>query len=270
IRDHADHYGRCTEAKAFFRSNAGARWRAAVRFRCRRRRCLCLGRRPSSREVAFGQTGPPPNRRGRTMSETIAEIKIPDSKMAKDLTELIRDKEPDLLYHHSRRVYLFGALTGQRKGLAYDTELLYVGAMFHDIGLTEQYRDSMLRFEVDGANAARDFLRKYGVPESPSKWCGMRSRSTPRRACPSSRKRWWHWSPPGSRWTSSGTPTRSLTNSRGLAWWPPIPAAISSGKTLSTPSITVWRIGRIAPLAPLTTTCWHSKIRNSNAPISAR
>ena len=86
--------------------------------------------------------------------------------MAKDLTELIRDKEPDLLYHHSRRVYLFGALTGQRKGLAYDPELLYVGAMFHDIGLTEQYRDSMLRFEVDGANAARDFLRKYGVPES--------------------------------------------------------------------------------------------------------
>jgi hypothetical protein len=86
--------------------------------------------------------------------------------MAKDLTELIRDKEPDLLYHHSRRVYLFGALTGQRKGLPYDPELLYVGAMFHDIGLTEQYRDSMLRFEVDGANAARDFLRKYGVPES--------------------------------------------------------------------------------------------------------
>jgi len=100
------------------------------------------------------------------MSETIAGIKIPDSKMAKDLTELIRDKEPDLLYHHSRRVYLFGALTGQRKGLVYDPELLYVGAMFHDIGLTEQYRNSMLRFEVDGANAARDFLRKYGVPES--------------------------------------------------------------------------------------------------------
>jgi HD domain len=100
------------------------------------------------------------------MSETIAGIQIPDSKMAKDLTELIRDKEPDLLYHHSRRVYLFGALAGQRKGLAYDPELLYVGAMFHDIGLTEQYRHSMLRFEVDGANAARDFLRKYGVPES--------------------------------------------------------------------------------------------------------
>ena len=99
------------------------------------------------------------------MPETIAGIKIPDSRMAKDLTELICDKEPDLLYHHSRWVYLFGALTGQRKGLAYDPELLYVGAMFHDIGLTEQFRHSTLRFEVDGANAARDFLRKYGVPE---------------------------------------------------------------------------------------------------------
>jgi hypothetical protein len=44
--------------------------------------------------------------------------------------------------------------------------LLYVGAMFHDIGLTEGYRQSQLRFEVDGANAARTFLRSYGIPEA--------------------------------------------------------------------------------------------------------
>jgi hypothetical protein len=96
---------------------------------------------------------------------TIAGIKIPDTTMARDLTELIRDTEPDLLFHHSTRVYLFGALSGQRKGLAYDPELLYVGAMFHDIGLTKAYRDSTNRFEVDSANAARDFLRRYGIPE---------------------------------------------------------------------------------------------------------
>jgi hypothetical protein len=100
------------------------------------------------------------------MSNSIAGITIPDSKMARDLTRLIRDTEPDLLFHHSTRVYLFGALTGQRKGLKYDPELLYVGAMFHDIGLTDAYGDSPLRFEVDGANAARDFLRSYGVPEA--------------------------------------------------------------------------------------------------------
>jgi hypothetical protein len=45
------------------------------------------------------------------MSPAIAGIKIPDSKMARDLTELIRDKEPELLFHHSSRVFLFGALT---------------------------------------------------------------------------------------------------------------------------------------------------------------
>jgi hypothetical protein len=58
------------------------------------------------------------------MFNTIAGITIPDSKMARDLTQMIRDRELDLLFHHSTRVYLFGALTGQRKGLKYDPELL--------------------------------------------------------------------------------------------------------------------------------------------------
>jgi hypothetical protein len=100
------------------------------------------------------------------VNSDIAGIKIPDSKMARDLTQLIRDTESDLLFHHSTRVYLFGALTGERKGLKFDPELLYVGAMFHDIGLTEGFRHSQLRFEVDGANAAREFLRSYGVPQA--------------------------------------------------------------------------------------------------------
>ena len=115
------------------------------------------------------------------MSPTTAGIKMPDSKMARDLTELIRDKEPDLLFHHSSRVFLFGALTGQRRGLRYDPELLYVGAMFHDIALTEAYRDSRLRFEVDGANAARNFLRSYGLPEESIEtvWTAITLHTTP-------------------------------------------------------------------------------------------
>jgi len=96
----------------------------------------------------------------------LGNVKIPDSKMARDLTQLIRDTESELLFNHSTRVYLFGALTGQRKGLMFNPELLYVGAMFHDIGLTERYRQSQNRFEVDGANAARDFLLTYGISET--------------------------------------------------------------------------------------------------------
>ncbi|MCE4547531.1 MULTISPECIES: HD domain-containing protein [unclassified Caballeronia] len=95
----------------------------------------------------------------------IAGIKIPDSAMAREATELIRDTESELLFHHSTRVFLFGALTGERKQLKYDPELLYIGAMFHDIGLTAQFRTSQNRFEVDSANAARRFLRNHRVPE---------------------------------------------------------------------------------------------------------
>jgi hypothetical protein len=99
-----------------------------------------------------------------TSTSTIAGIKIPDSALAKDATALVRDIEPDLLYHHSLRVFVFGSLQGERRRLAYDPELLYVGAMFHDVGLVEGHRSETDRFEVDGANAARDFLEQRGIP----------------------------------------------------------------------------------------------------------
>jgi HD superfamily phosphodiesterase len=90
-------------------------------------------------------------------------VAIPDSALAREATELIRAVESDLLYYHSLRVYAFGALQGARWDLRYDPELLYIGAMFHDIGLVEGHRSAHDRFEVDGANAARDFLARNGV-----------------------------------------------------------------------------------------------------------
>jgi hypothetical protein len=96
---------------------------------------------------------------------TIAGIQIPDSMMAREATQLVRDTETELLYHHSRRVFLFGSLAGARKQLKYDSELLYIGAMFHDMGLVAPYSSEHDRFEVDGANAARDFLRRHGIGE---------------------------------------------------------------------------------------------------------
>lgn len=84
----------------------------------------------------------------------------------RDVTDFVRAAEDDLLFDHSRRVFLFGALQGLRRGLHPDLELLYVGAMFHDLGLTAGYRGSTLRFEVDGANAARDFLLERGIDKA--------------------------------------------------------------------------------------------------------
>src|ERR1700683_1617646 len=90
-------------------------------------------------------------------------ITIPDTKLAQEVTELIRDTESPLLFHHSSRVYYFGALAGKHRGLSFDAELLYAGAMFHDMGLTPKYSSAHERFEVDGANAARDFLRSHRI-----------------------------------------------------------------------------------------------------------
>jgi len=115
------------------------------------------------------------------MSETIADVRVPDSAMARAATQLVRDTEDDLLYNHSRRVYFWGALTGQRRGLKFDPELLYMGAMFHDMGLTKAYASPDLRFEVDGANTARDFLRSYGVSERDIEdvWTAIALHTTP-------------------------------------------------------------------------------------------
>ena len=95
---------------------------------------------------------------GGMATHTIAGIEIPDSPLVRDVTAYIRDVESDLLFDHSRRVFLFGALQGQRLGLEPDLELLYVGAMFHDIGLTQRYR------RIDSALRGRRRQRRAGLP----------------------------------------------------------------------------------------------------------
>jgi HD superfamily phosphodiesterase len=115
------------------------------------------------------------------MPERIAGIDIPDSRLASEATELVREVASPLLFHHSRRVFLFGSLQGKRRGLTADPELLYVGAMFHDLGLTEKYRRTDQRFEIDGADEARRFLTAHGLPEDRIRlaWLGIALHTTP-------------------------------------------------------------------------------------------
>lgn len=97
--------------------------------------------------------------------KTLQDVRIPDSKLCREITDLVRETESDLLFNHSSRVYLFAASAGKRRGLKFDDELLYAGAMFHDMGLTKSFSSKDLRFEVDGANAAADFLRSRNIPQ---------------------------------------------------------------------------------------------------------
>ncbi|WP_184545133.1 HD domain-containing protein [Mucilaginibacter sp. FT3.2] len=97
--------------------------------------------------------------------KSLAGIVIPDSAIANQATDLLLTHGTAFIYNHSMRVFLFASLNGQRNGLTYDPELLYVSSVFHDLGLTKHYSSPDLRFEVDGANAARDFLKSHGLPK---------------------------------------------------------------------------------------------------------
>ncbi|CKI00736.1 HD domain-containing protein [Mycolicibacterium smegmatis] len=115
------------------------------------------------------------------MAEDIAGVAIPDSALTREATELVRDVADDLVFHHSRRVYLWGSLQGTRRGLVPDPELLYIGAMFHDLGLTQKYGSTDQRFELDGADTARSFLLGHGFSEREARqvWLGIALHTTP-------------------------------------------------------------------------------------------
>ena len=99
------------------------------------------------------------------MSTFSSALVIPDSLLAKEATDVLREHSTDLLFNHSIRVYLFAAEQGRQRQLRFDPELLYVAAAFHDFGLLRKFSSENERFEVDGANAARQFLIAHNVPE---------------------------------------------------------------------------------------------------------
>ncbi|MEV6625365.1 HD domain-containing protein [Amycolatopsis sp. NPDC051106] len=107
-------------------------------------------------------------------------LDIPDTALAREATEYVRDTAGPLLYDHSARVYLFGALQGRRRGLDFDAELLYVAALFHDLGLVAGHRTDR-RFELDGADEARRFLLGHGVDAERARvaWTAIALHTTP-------------------------------------------------------------------------------------------
>jgi len=108
-------------------------------------------------------------------------LAVKDSLLAKEATDILRGHATELLFNHSMRVYLFAAEQGRQRKLRFDRELLYVAAAFHDLGLTKNFSSPDERFEVDGANAARKFMKSYGVPERDIEevWTAIALHTTP-------------------------------------------------------------------------------------------
>src|SRR3954454_1499716 len=92
------------------------------------------------------------------MTDIIAGVEIPETSAVAEATEFLREKTNPLIFHHSRRVFLFASLHARARDLRPDPELLYISAMFHDVGLLIPFSDTQQRFEVDGADHAHKFL----------------------------------------------------------------------------------------------------------------
>jgi hypothetical protein len=95
----------------------------------------------------------------------LSSLVVPDSTLAKEATGILREHSNDVIFNHSIRVYLFAAEQGRQQQRRFDAELLYVAAAFHDLGLNKRFSSENERFEVDGANAARQFLAAHDIPE---------------------------------------------------------------------------------------------------------
>ncbi len=115
------------------------------------------------------------------MAEVIAGVEVPGTAAVADASRLIRGMTSPLIYHHSRRVFLFGRIHAQRLGLEPDPELLYLAAMFHDTGLATPFSDAEQRFEVDGADHGRRFLLERGFPTAAADtvWTAIALHTTP-------------------------------------------------------------------------------------------
>ena len=115
------------------------------------------------------------------MSEIIAGVEVPETAAVAEATRLVQETISPLIYHHSRRVFLFGQIHAHRLGVTPDPELLYLAAMFHDTGLVTPFSDTEQRFEVDGADHGRKFLleRGFSTGAADTVWAAIALHTTP-------------------------------------------------------------------------------------------
>lgn len=86
---------------------------------------------------------------------------IPDSRLAREAEEMVRECSGPSLYHHTLRSYCWGALIGNAEGVDYDPEMFYVCCLLHDLGLTEAFSFRLPQthcFAVEGGFQAEDYL----------------------------------------------------------------------------------------------------------------
>ena len=121
-----------------------------------------------------------PNLRPAIATRLVAGVSVPDTPLISRAIEYAREHSEPYLFNHVMRSWLFAVILAQLSESAHDAEVLAVTTILHDLGLAKAF-DGPLRFEVEGANAARAFARNEGIDDRRSQliWDGVALNSTP-------------------------------------------------------------------------------------------
>ncbi|WP_377273261.1 HD domain-containing protein [Peterkaempfera sp. SMS 1(5)a] len=95
---------------------------------------------------------------------TLDELVVPDTAASAAALEVARAYHSAALFNHSLRAYVWAAAHGMERGIRFDPELLYVAALFHDIGLAPEFDSHTVAFEEAGGHVARVFAAGAGWP----------------------------------------------------------------------------------------------------------
>jgi hypothetical protein len=111
---------------------------------------------------------------------SLAGITVPDTLLVTQSMSYAREHAEPFLFNHVMRSWLFAAALAEIDKTPHDAEVLAVAALLHDLGLAKAFQGP-LRFEVEGANAARDFALDFGLDDDRAQlvWDGVALNSTP-------------------------------------------------------------------------------------------
>jgi hypothetical protein len=94
----------------------------------------------------------------------IAGVSVPDNPLVATVIEYAQRLSEPYLFNHAMRSWLFAEAIGRTRGIDYDHEVVAIGTILHDIGLTASV-SGPARFEVNGANAALSFIRRESLSD---------------------------------------------------------------------------------------------------------
>jgi hypothetical protein len=141
-------------------------------------RVAATSQKPDSQKETQAQVSPiPPTT---PLPSSVTGVRLVDSKIATEATELSRTVSPPYLFNHAVRTFLFASLVGKARAQKFDEEVLYLACILHDLGLTERFEGDP-PFEIQGAESARHFLeeRAYLKEKIGLVWDGIAMHASP-------------------------------------------------------------------------------------------